>query len=85
MNRDWKAFFTAEDFNGGNPEVGSMPITYFIREANSLLREALENAPKVYKEERSILKLWSEIPDKQLDTHTARLIDIKPINNKGEG
>jgi len=83
--RDWANFFTDDEIR----KVWQEPITLAnaTKYLNAKIREALEAAPKVYGNVGEYASSWSTYPIgtfiQENNTHTARLVDVKPIK-KGE-
>lgn len=83
--RDWQNFFEVEEYYGFFDNGHSVEAA--VKRINAKIREALEAAPKVYGREEDVADgrvawLMSEIRS-NTDTHTARLVDVKPIE-KGD-
>lgn len=83
--RDWQNFFKVDEYYDFFNDGYSVEAT--IGYLNVKIREALQAAPRVYGQEENVADgrvawLMSEIRS-NTDTHTARLVDVKPID-KGE-
>jgi len=75
--RDWQNFF--DDDKEMFVEFDRTKLREYL---NAKIREAIEAAPKVYGKHTPVGFLYGG-PWQPDDTHTARLIDVKPIE-KGE-
>lgn len=80
--RDWQNFFRAEDFLLANESLNpGLSVAYILSDkANIILREKLKKAKRVhgyYNEDGAwFTTMEPRIPK---DTHTALLIDEKPV------
>lgn len=80
--RDWNKFFTAGELFLMPHEQwrGDQGLADIL---NAKIREAIEAAPKMKFVLREGEQIWHS-DHKDGNTHTARIIDVKPIEKDGE-